>query len=215
LLGEQTSGHRWLVREAPHRMSSRPTSRNMPTDCGRKFGQSGPFRVNLSRNYVTSPIRLQVTGKQKTRQVGGTWLAFLGDRWPWGDQSNAICRGLWGAERCWGQRCQALANYEGGAHRQLMLRSTSKNMPLKYGMKTCHIRQFQGRLRHYEQNSNCYETPSLPQKKEGGECPPPFWGLVVLGRPLSAFGIQALVRGDEESKPETIEGGQNVPTICR
>jgi hypothetical protein len=68
-----------------------------------------------------------------------------------------------------------------------MLRSTSKNMPLKYGMKTCHIRQFQGRLRHYEQNLNCYETPSLPQKKRGRGMPAPILGSNGLGETFVSF----------------------------
>jgi hypothetical protein len=81
------------------------------------------------------------------------------------------------------------------------------NMPPKYGMKTSRIRQFWGKSRQYEQNSDCYETRALPlPKKRGREMPAPILGSNGLGETWSAFGTLALVRGDEESEPEAIEG---------
>lgn len=46
----------------------------------------------------------------------------------------------------------------------------------------------------------------LSPKKRGREMPAPILGSNGLGETWSAFGTLALVRGDEESEPEAIEG---------
>jgi hypothetical protein len=176
LLGEQRSGRRWLVREAPHRLSSRPTSKNMPTDCGRKFGLSRPFRVNSRQNCGRQQARIKPAKHQKTGQIGGTWLAFSWGTDGLGETSRTQMHGPVGCRALLGTTVSGLGDNEGGAHRQLMLCSTVMNMPPKYGMKTSRIRQFWGKSRQYEQNSDCYETRALPlpKKKRAGNARPHF-----------------------------------------